>query len=85
MIKAPFERAVDVEHAAQFSILDERNDDFAVGSRVAGDMSGKLMHVIHDDRLSFGRRRAAYAAASRNADACRKTLEWIESTSSCPS
>ena len=38
-------------------------------------MTGEGVHVLHQDRASFGRRRAAHAAAERNAHTGRFALK----------
>ena len=67
--------AVDVEDCHYSSVVQNRNNDFAVGGRGARYMSGKLMNVGHDDCLGALPSRATDTATKGDACAGNRTLE----------
>ncbi|EEF25176.1 conserved hypothetical protein, partial [Ricinus communis] len=73
--KAVERRAVDIEHAHQPAVLDERDNDFRIRRRIARDVARERVHVRHDDGFALDGRRAAHAAAERDAGAGRLALE----------
>ena len=70
---------VNVHHAEGRAVhAAQRDNDFRARSAVAGDMAGKRMYVGHDERFVFFKRRAAYAAAGRDAYARGLALKGTE-------
>lgn len=61
------EVAVNVELTDDFSLRENRNDDFGFGFNRAGQVAGILVHVIHDHSAAAGRCGAADALIQRDA------------------
>ncbi len=75
LVEAPEERAVEIEHANDFTGLDQRHDEFRARNRIAGDMSRKFVHIRHQHRLAARCGGAAHALADRDAQAGGPALE----------
>ena len=54
-------RAVEIEHAENHAVLDQRHDEFRARDGIAGDMAGEFVHIRHHDGLAARRRSAAHA------------------------
>src|SRR5688500_150840 len=66
---------INVEDSDEIAFpVDHRNHDFGLRTRVAGNVSGKRIHVVHDYRLPFGRSCAAYAATEVDLHAAERSL-----------
>src|SRR3546814_19118321 len=61
-------RAVEVEHADQPAIRDDRHDEFAAAVGIAGDMAGKGEDVRHPLGFANPRRGAANAPGEAGAE-----------------
>lgn len=59
-------------------VCDQRDHDFRVRRRIAGDVTREGMHVRHDDGLALDGGGAADAAAEGNAGAGRLALEGAD-------
>ena len=77
-IEAGADGAVEVEDAEQLVPAQDRYDDLGVRRRVAGDVPGERVHILHDDCRAARRRRAADTAPERDANACGLALKRPE-------
>ncbi len=59
--------AVDVEFADDFSVSEDRNDDFGFCFNRAGEIARIVVDVIHNECFPAGSRRAADSLIQRNA------------------
>src|SRR6185503_5961199 len=75
IVKPANRGTVEIQYTKQSFAIKQRHDDFRVRRHVAGDMSRKLVHVRHDDRLELLSRNSAYALAQRNSHTRRITLK----------
>ena len=77
-VEAGVAGAVEVEHAEQFSAVEQGDDDFGIRRAVAGDVAGEIVHVAHDDALALRGGGAADAFADLDAHAGDLALEGAE-------
>src|SRR5690349_20245756 len=75
LAEAALERAVEVEHADDLAVGDDRDHHLAAGRGIAGDVAGEFVHVGHDDRAPLAGGGAADALAERDAHARGLALE----------
>ena len=68
-------RAVEVEHAEQLAVADDRDHDLAIRRGVAGDVAGEGVDVFDPLHLASLGGNAADALAEFDADAGRPALE----------
>src|SRR6185503_4414499 len=66
---------VEIQHTKQSFPIKQRHDDFRVRRHVAGDVSRKLVHVRHYDRLELLSRNSAHTLAEGNSHARWITLK----------
>src|SRR5215470_12367463 len=78
VVESADERTIQIEHAKQSLAVKQRHHDLRVRSHVAGDVTRKLMHIRHDDRLTLLRGHTADAFAHRNTNTRRIALKWTK-------
>src|SRR5678815_3165102 len=69
-------RTIEIQHAEQSLTIKQWHHDLRIRSNVARDVTRKLVHVRHDDRLTSFGRNAAHALTHRNAHTRWISLKW---------
>ena len=72
------QRAVEIEHAQDAAVLDQRHDELGARFRVAGDVPWEIVDIGHQKRCAARRGSPANAFADRDSHAGRLSLERTE-------
>jgi vanillate O-demethylase monooxygenase subunit len=77
-VEAARHGAVEVDDADHGIAVEQRHDEFRARGCVAGDVAGKIVHVLDHDRLTLRHGGPAHALADGDAHAGRLALERPE-------
>src|SRR5215213_2148661 len=76
IVEATNSGTIEIEDAEKSFTVEDRDHDLRVRRDVARDVSGKLVYVWNDDRLTLFGRHSTDALAHRNTNTRRIALKW---------